>query len=133
MTVIRYLYNDLLFVSDQHRLSKRSVLAADVLYKGSGLKDNKIVIRIINPMQYNMFYKGTKLGRIQVLSDFRSRKKEKKDSDKVVKEILDAHAYKISRNQLLELKKIHNRFKCIFSRSSTDVRCIQGAKHEIET
>ena len=130
--------NNLLFISDRYRLSKRNVLAADALYKGETFKDNKIMIRVINPLRtHNTLYKGTKLGRIRVLPDYNVINMldnfQEKDSSIVVKEILDSHAEKISLSQLRELEKILTRFKNIFSRSSTDVGCIKDVKHEIET
>ena len=130
--------NDMLFTSDRHRLSKRNVLAADALYGGSRIKNQIIMIRVINPMmKHNVLYKGTKLGRVEVIDDCRSVNMldnvEEKDSEVVVKEILESHANKLNRTQLLELEKILNRFKLIFSRSSTDVGCIKDVKHEIDT
>jgi hypothetical protein len=130
--------SDMLFTSDRHRLSKRNVLAADALYKSTGLKGNKIMIRIINPIrEHNTLFKGTKLGRIQILPDFSSvnmlDNSQEKDSTVVVKEILDLHANEISESQMSQLEKILYRFKSIFSCSSTDVGCIKNVKHEIET
>ena len=129
--------DDLLFVSDRDRLSKRNILAADALYSGNKLKSNKIMIRVINPVRmHTILYKGTKLGRIKVLPNRNHVNMldncEEKESNDVVKEILDLHANKISRSHLQGLEKILKRFKCIFSRSSTDVGCINNAKHEIE-
>ena len=130
---------DLLFTADRYRLSKRNLLAADALYDGCQLGERVVMIRIINPMiKRNVLYKGTKLGRIgeipvpkenvNVLDNV-----QKKDKRQVLTEILDDHRELIGKTEYEELKKILNEFEDIFSQSSTDVGCIKGFQHEINT
>lgn len=131
---------DLLFTADRYRLSKRNVLAADALYDGSQLINNIVMIRLINPMiKRNILYKGTKLGKIGPVTKVgldavnMLDNNEEKGSERVVTEILDRHRELIGSSEFRELKSILGEFSDIFSQSSTDVGCVKGFQHVINT
>ena len=130
--------DDVVFIADRFRLSKRNILAADVLYAGLHLVNNVVMVRVINPMVCgNVLYKGTKMGRFQVVPKIQEinvlDNVQMKENNEVVKEILDRHIHLIGKNEYEKLKTILFYFKSIFSRASTDVGQIKDCQHEIDT
>lgn len=126
-----------LYTSDRNRLSKRNILAAEALYNGSSLSSGYVMIRIINPLkQPNIIYKGTKLGKLEVLevNDLYviDNGCEKKNLE-IIDDIIRVHSKSLSTVEIQSLSKLITKFQSIFSKSSTDVGLIKGYQHVIDT